>query len=117
MVRRIRESAETSGYRIRRKYWTEQNKDNSDENKQDPIINSLNIFYHIIFTSDDYYTIKTKITNENDNRIRFMKIIIKLPIELQMIIVNRLFDSNKTIISSKLFNDHIKTYIERNLIE
>jgi hypothetical protein len=72
---------------------------------------NMDIFYHIIFTSDHYYQFK-----EYDNNfiklITFMKILIKLLIELQMIIVLRLLNLHDCIISSDLLDVGLKRYIK-----
>jgi hypothetical protein len=74
----------------------------------------MDIFYHIIFTSDNYYQIK-KI--DNNEIVTFMKILVRLPIELQMVIILRLFGFVDCIISSDLFNAGLKSYIETYMIE
>jgi hypothetical protein len=75
---------------------------------------NLDIFYHVVFTSDNYYSIIED--NIEDNNYRFMKILIKLPIELQMIIVRRMSELNGFIIEAKLFNANIKKYIEKYIV-
>jgi ankyrin repeat protein len=86
---------------------------NPNKVRSDLIIeDNIDIFYHIVFTSDNYFTI----IENNNNESKFMKIVTKLPIELQMIIIYRLFGLSSSIISSKIFNDKIKSYIEKYLI-
>jgi ankyrin repeat protein len=71
--------------------------------------NNLDVYRHIVFTCDGYFTIK-KIENTNT---RFMKIAIKLPLDLQMVLIYRLSESRKQNITGKIFDDNIKDYINK----
>jgi ankyrin repeat protein len=88
--------------------------------KKDPLMvrtklileNNLDVYRHIIFICDGYFTIKN---TENPNT-RFMKIAVRLPLDLQMVLIHRLSLSTKQNITGKIFGDNIEDYITKYLI-
>jgi ankyrin repeat protein len=73
---------------------------------------NLDIFYHIIFASDDYY----QIINNNKNT-RFMKILVKLPNEIQMMIIHIMSGSKECVIPTKLFNSQLPKYVKKYITD
>jgi hypothetical protein len=71
---------------------------------------NINLYRHIVFLCDNYYKLNEKTTNHSG--LRFMKITSKLPLELQMVMIHRLCNSPKIIITSKQFDDNIVNYVE-----
>ena len=85
--------------------------DNKDVTKQwTPEIDSIpETFTTIVLLCDNYFKFNSE-TNKKKTR-SFLSICTKLPIELQMLICNLLFDSSKRFVSSKLVNDKVRTIL------
>jgi hypothetical protein len=75
---------------------------------------NLDIYHLITFLCDDYFELKKKTKNENG--MRFMKIARQLPLELQMILIFRLSGLPMNNISGKLFNDNLKGFMTKYMI-
>jgi ankyrin repeat protein len=73
---------------------------------------NLDVYRHIVFTYDGYFSIK-EIENSST---RFMKIAVRLPLDLQMVLIQRLSLSTKQNITGKIFDDNIEDYITKYLI-
>ena len=69
----------------------------------------------IYFLKEDIFTLKNKKNEKNKKRERFFKINLNLPSELNMRIVNLMFDSKKIFITGKNMNDIFKGYLEYEL--
>lgn len=72
---------------------------------------NLDIFRHIIFTIDNYF----KIIDVNNERSRFLKIMIKLPYDLQMLLIQRMSEKVEQNISSDMFNNNLSIYVKKYL--
>lgn len=87
------------------------------EYKKDPITTrhrlkleeALDIYRLIVFTTDGYLDVK----QENNKLTQFLNIAIKLPNDLQMTLINRLANSSKDIINSKIFSYEIDSFIDK----
>jgi len=87
------------------------------EYKTDPITTrhrlkldkKLDIYRLVVLTADGYFDINS----ENDDLTRFMNISIKLPNDLQMLLINRMANSPKDIINSKIFHYEINSFINK----
>jgi glycerol-3-phosphate cytidylyltransferase-like family protein len=66
--------------------------------------NSSFVFGYIIYFCEDFIKIKLNDQEKNIKIIRFLNITKKLPIELQMLICNRLYNFNENIILTKYSN-------------
>lgn len=82
---------------------------------------NLDIYRLIVFTCDNYFTIKQNQKKRNDpnaiaTRItRFMKIIVRLPLELQMVLIQRMSGSTRNNITSSEFNDKLDNFVKHFL--
>lgn len=76
------------------------------------IDHNLDVYRHIIFTSDEYFIIK----NIDNNCVKFFNIVVKLPIEIQMLIIMRLSGLMMNIITSKMFYYNINLYVDKYLL-
>ncbi|AYV75420.1 MAG: hypothetical protein Terrestrivirus1_294 [Terrestrivirus sp.] len=75
----------------------------------------IDLYRSIVFLCDEYYKLNEE--TENKNGLRFMKIASKLPLELQMILIYRLSNSSRTVITSKQFDENIMKYVEGYLLK
>jgi ankyrin repeat protein len=73
--------------------------------------NLLNVYRLIVYTSDGYFVIK----NGSENFMRFIKIMLKLPLELQMVMINRMNGSTKDIIKGAIFDHNIEAFEKKYL--
>jgi ankyrin repeat protein len=75
---------------------------------------NIDIFYFILFASNGYFDIKkSKTKNKTVKRMsKFMRIVIKLPLELQMFIVNIYSGFNGFMIPNRIIDQNIKNFIE-----
>jgi ankyrin repeat protein len=72
---------------------------------------NLDIYRHIVFVCDGYFTIKE--TDSTNKDVRFMKILSRLPLELQSLLIHRLSGSIKQNITGKIFSDNLGNYIRK----
>jgi len=77
---------------------------------------SVSIFVLVVLLADDYYSLKLK-TDENHNAIRFFNMMLKLPMDLQMVICNRLFELPKNVIQAKLVNLALKLMLTDGIFD
>jgi len=52
-------------------------------------------------------------TQEEKNAIRFFKTLMQLPMEIQMLVCNRIYDVDKPFISSALIESELKILIQK----
>lgn len=72
---------------------------------------NIYIYHLLVFLCDDYYTLNKD--TDNINGLRFFEIIRMLPIEIMMIIIHRLSESQFDYISRQQFEKSLKTFIEK----
>jgi len=77
---------------------------------------SVSIFVLVVLLADDYYSLKLK-TDGNHNAIRFFNMMLKLPMDLQMVICNRLFELPKNVIQAKLVNLALKLMLTDRILK
>jgi len=69
----------------------------------------VNVFVHVILLSDEYYTLISNNENEKQDKARqFFRLMLKLPMDLQMVVCNRMFDLPKDSIKSQLIDQALK---------
>jgi len=73
------------------------------------------IYNLIVFMCDGYYELNHN--SDNEEAIRFFKIVRQLPLELQMTLIHRMSKSSKNNISGKLFNDSLQEFISKYVIK
>jgi len=67
------------------------------------------VFVHVILLSDEYYTLISNNENEKQDKARqFFRLMLKLPMDLQMVVCNRMFDLLKDSIKSQLIDQALK---------
>jgi len=76
---------------------------------------NIDLYRHIVFLCDEYYKLNEK--TENENGLRFLKMALRLPLELQMTLIYRLSGSSRTVITSKQFNENIIEYVKVCLLK
>jgi len=80
------------------------------------------VFVHVILLSDQYYALITNNNYDDDDEKQakvgqFFQLMLKLPMEMQMVVCNRMFDLPKDIIKSDLINKALRFMVADGILK
>ncbi|AYV75453.1 MAG: hypothetical protein Terrestrivirus1_327 [Terrestrivirus sp.] len=75
---------------------------------------NIDIYRLIIFMCDDYFELNHN--TKNTKGLNFFKIAKQLPLELQMMLIHRMSESSMNNISGKIFNDNLKNFVTKYMM-
>jgi len=75
----------------------------------------VSLFVLVVLLADDYYALKQQ--EDGQNAVRFFNLVLKLPMDLQMVVCNRLYDLPGDFIRTNLVNLALKFMVTDGILK